>query len=260
MAVFLSLGLGLALPYLLLSWWPRLQRWLPRPGLWMERVKQVFAFPMYGAAVWLVWVLAQQAGVDAVAVALGGMLVIAFAAWVYDSSRASPSSFRHAGTLAAVVFVALALGGGYVGVQAGAAAALEGSTLAKASPGSDKGWEPYSAGRLSELRSKGQPVFVNLTAAWCITCLVNERVALSRPSVVDAFKASGITYLKGDWTNQDPEISRVLSEFGRSGVPLYVLYPEGPQSKPVVLPQILTPEVVLAAVKDAAAPSLVSRR
>lgn len=260
MAVFLSLGLGLALPYLLLSWWPRLQRWLPRPGLWMERVKQFFAFPMYGAAIWLVWVLAQQAGVDAVAVALGGLLVIALAAWIYDSTRTSRPWGQHGGTMAALTFLALALGGGYVGVQSGAAS-LAGVNEAKASLGStERAWEPYSAERLSELRAKGQPVFVNLTAAWCITCLVNERVALSRPAVVDAFKSSGITYLKGDWTNQDPQISQVLSDFGRSGVPLYVLYPEGPQSKPVVLPQILTPEVVLAAVKDAAAPSLVSRR
>jgi thiol:disulfide interchange protein DsbD len=260
MAVFLSLGLGLALPYRLLSWWPRLQRWLPRPGLWMERIKQVFAFPMYGAAVWLVWVLAQQAGVDAVAVALGGMLAIAFAAWLYDSSRNGQSVYRHAGTLAALAFVVLALGAGYVGVQAGASATVQAAGEAKAGAGADKSWEPYSAGRLSDLRAKGQPVFVNLTAAWCITCLVNERVALSRPAVAEAFKTAGITYLKGDWTNQDPEISRVLSEFGRSGVPLYVLYPEGPQSKPVVLPQILTPEVVLAAVKDAAAPPLMSHQ
>ncbi|RZL01366.1 MAG: thiol:disulfide interchange protein [Rubrivivax sp.] len=260
MAVFLSLGLGLALPYLLLSWWPRLQRWLPRPGLWMERVKQVLAFPMYGAAVWLVWVLAQQAGIDAVAVALSGLLVLAFAAWIYDSSRASPAVFRHAGTAAAVLFLAVAVGGGYVGIQSSGALASSAEVNA-ASPGPGKAaWEPYSAGRLSDLRAKGQPVFVNLTAAWCITCLVNERVALSRPSVADAFKASGITYLKGDWTNQDPEISRVLSEFGRSGVPFYLLYPEGLHSKPVVLPQILTPEVVLAAVKDAAAAALVSSR
>ncbi len=261
MAVFLSLGLGLALPYLLLSWWPRLQRWLPPPGVWMERVKQAFAFPMYGAAVWLVWVLAQQAGVDAVAVALGGLLVIALAAWVYDSSRASQPALRHVGTFAAGVFLAAALGGGYVGIRSGASANPGTSFETKTGPGSEKAsWEPYSAGRLNELRTKGQPVFVNLTAAWCITCLVNERVALSRPSVVDAFKASGITYLKGDWTNQDPEISRVLSEFGRSGVPLYVLYPEGLQSKPIVLPQILTPDLVLAALKDASALALVSRR
>jgi thiol:disulfide interchange protein DsbD len=115
---------------------------------------------------------------------------------------------------------------------------------------SAQGVEPYSAERLNELRSQGKPVFLNMTAAWCISCLVNEKVALSQSSVVDTFKRSGITYLKGDWTNRDPEITRILAEFGRSGVPLYVFYPAGANNStnPIVLPQILTPEIVTQAV------------
>lgn len=248
MAVFLSLGFGLALPYLLLSTWPALQRWLPRPGLWMERVKQALAFPMYGAAAWLVWVLAQQAGVDAIAAALGGMVLIGFAAWAYDSARGATGRLaRHGGLGLAGVALLVAIGGSGLAVQAGAGS--DGPALS-AHAKAEGAWEPYSPGRFDALRAKGEPVFLNFTAAWCITCLVNERLALNKAPVAAAFKAQGITYLKGDWTRQDPQISQVLEKFGRSGVPLYVYYPQGVDSKPVVLPQILTPDLVVAAVKE----------
>jgi thiol:disulfide interchange protein DsbD len=255
LSVFLSLGMGLALPYLLLSTWPALQRWLPRPGPWMERVKQGFAFPMYGAAVWLVWVLAQQAGIDSVAVALAGMLAIAFAAWLYDGTRNGSATARRSGLVVAGVALLAAVVGGHAGVQLGAEGPGGSQTSASAqgdAPQAAEAWEPYSSQRLDELRAKGEPVFLNMTAAWCITCLVNERVALNKPTVAQAFKAAGITYLKGDWTNQDQQITRLLAEFGRSGVPLYVYYPKGASAKPVVLPQILTPEVVVTTVTDAA--------
>lgn len=256
LAVFLSLGLGLALPFLLLSAWPPLQRLLPRPGLWMERLKQAMAFPMYAAAAWLVWVLAQQAGVNAVAIALGGLVVMAFAAWLYDSTRAASLLAQRLGTAFTVLALVGALAGGYAGIQASGQLASDAATASAGAggkaPGASHSWEPYSPSRLQDLRASGRPVFVNLTAAWCITCLVNERVALSQPSVSQAFAQSGISYLKGDWTNQDPAISKLLTQFGRSGVPLYVLYPSGMQDRPVVLPQILTPDIVLAAVKDAA--------
>ena len=244
LAVFFCLGLGLALPYLLLSFWPFLQRSLPKPGAWMDKLKQGLAFPMYGAAAWLVWVLAQQAGINAVAVALGGMVVIAFAAWLYEISKYTGKAAQRSGSGVAGLALGLALIGGYFGVATTAPAALclnsESATNV----------EPYSAARLSELRSAGKPVFINMTAAWCISCLVNEKVALSQRSVIDTFKSSGITYLKGDWTNRDAEITKILAEFGRSGVPLYVFYPAGAENSthPVVLPQLLTPEIVTQAV------------
>ncbi len=241
LAVFLSLGLGLALPYLLLSAWPLLQRWLPRPGLWMERVKQLLAFPMYIAAVWLVWVLAQQAGANAIALALGGMVVLAFAAWVYDISRSSQGARRIAANSTVAVALTLTLVGGYVGIERNAASPVIADQTHADS-------EPYSAQRLAELRAQGKPVFLNFTAAWCISCLANERVALSSPAVKQAFQQAGITYLKGDWTSQDQQITAFLKSFGRSGVPLYVSYPAGNNSSPVVLPQILTPEIVVQAV------------
>ncbi|QFY44681.1 thiol:disulfide interchange protein [Candidatus Methylospira mobilis] len=249
LAVFLGLGLGLALPYLLLCYWPSLQRCLPKPGVWMDRLKQFLAFPMYGAAVWLVWVLAQQAGVNAAAVALGGMIAIAFAAWLYEISKTHGTQVRYP----CMGFVALALVaavlGGYFGIQAPLSA-----ITAKNANTQDKRWETYSTGRLQQLRAQGKPVFVNFTAAWCISCLVNEQVALSQTSVKNAFETFGITYLKGDWTNRDQEITGVLAEFGRGGVPLYLYYPAGTSAYPVVLPQILTPEIVIESIRVAASP------
>ncbi|NOT67440.1 MAG: thiol:disulfide interchange protein [Methylophilaceae bacterium] len=255
LSVFLSLGLGLALPYLLLSSWPYLQRWLPRPGVWMERVKQGLAFPMYLAAVWLIWVLAQQRGANAIAVALGGMVAIAFAAWLYGITRNSKTSTRHGSTAIAVIAVLIALTGGYAGVLANPANAKLSNAKLKNEIAATKSqnWEPYSSEKLQSLLAQGKPVFLNFTAAWCISCLANERVTLSDSKVIAAFKNSGITYLKGDWTNQDVQITQFLKEFGRSGVPLYVAYPanrkDGKAVKPVVLPQILTPEIVVNAVK-----------
>lgn len=241
LAVLLSLGLGLALPYLLLSHWPALQARLPRPGAWMETLKQGFAFPMYGAAIWLVWVLAQQSGPAGVLLSLSGMGLLALAAWLHGISAAARSSnWRRLGNGAALLSLGLLLG------LASALQTLTPSTDGQAIEQS-AGYEAYSPERLSELRAQGKPVFVNLTAAWCISCLVNEKVALSQPSVRAAFESRGIHYLKGDWTRKDPRISALLAEHGRSGVPLYLYYPPGRSSAPELLPQLLTPGLVLQA-------------
>lgn len=249
LAVFLSLGLGLALPYLLLSTWPALQRWMPRPGVWMERLKQVLAFPMYATTAWLIWVLAQQAGVDAVAIALAGLIAIAFAAWAYDSSRLAGPIAQKGGAALALIALSGALAASHIGLSAIEQTAPDASASLRT--GSSASSQAYSEATFEALRAQGQPVFLNFTAAWCITCLVNERVALSQPSVQSAFQAQGVTYLKGDWTRQDPAITAVLQRFGRSGVPLYVYYPPGSHSEPVVLPQILTPGLVLSSIDDA---------
>jgi thiol:disulfide interchange protein DsbD len=237
LAVFLCMGVGLALPYLLLSTRPVLQRYLPRPGPWMVRVRQAFAFPMYGAAVWLVWVLARQTGVDAGAAALGGMVALAFAAWLHGATRFASTPVRRAGSVGAVLTVIAALAAGQTAVGRGQPA-----------PTTGVAWTHYSAERLQALRADGKPVFVNLTASWCITCLVNERVALNGAAVGAAFRQAGVTYLKGDWTSQDARITALLVQFGRSGVPLYVFYPAGADSRPVVLPQLLTQGIVLDAI------------
>lgn len=243
LAIFLSMGLGLALPYLILSCWPHLQRWLPRPGNWMERAKQILAFPMYAAAIWLVWVLIQQTGADAVIIALGGMLLIALAAWIYDCSRTANNKGRWIGNCGALalVIIALVTGGSYLNSP---------SAKAEQKIEKDMNWEAFSETRLQELLDEGEPVFLNFTASWCISCLVNERVALSSDAVKKQFEQQGITYLKGDWTNKDEGITHFLKKFNRSGVPLYVYYPVGKANSPRELPQILTPDIVITAVSE----------
>jgi thiol:disulfide interchange protein DsbD len=243
--VFVALGLGLALPYMLISAWPALHRVLPKPGVWMERLKQALAFPMYGAAVWLVWVLAQQAGVNSIPLALGGMIVLALIAWIFDSTRNTSGARRLAanGVLLAATLAT-------IGVTFQAVSVLAAAPTQLAQGGAGQHWEVYSPPRLVELREQGKPVFINLTASWCITCLVNEKVALSQPAFKDLLRAEGITYLKGDWTNQDARISALLKQYGRSGVPLYLFYPSGAGSEAVVLPQILTHDNVSSALRS----------
>lgn len=240
-AIFLSLGFGLALPYLLLANWPGLQRWLPRPGAWMDYTKQALAFPMYAAAAWLVWVLAQQAGANAVILALSGLVALGFAAWLYQITR---NHQREAlGTFAALATLLFTLGLGF--------SALQNENINQdVAEGNHKArnYEAYSTKRLDELLAQGKPVFLNFTASWCISCLVNERVALSSEPVVQAFEHNGIAYLKGDWTKRDPEITKILNRFGRSGVPLYVFYPAGNRTPPIELPQILTSDIVLSSI------------
>jgi thiol:disulfide interchange protein/DsbC/DsbD-like thiol-disulfide interchange protein len=245
LAVFEALGLGLALPFLALSLVPAWRRLLPRPGPWMGRLSQALAFPLYASVAWLVWVVSRQAGSDGVALVLVGLLLIAFGAWLHHAARGAAPRWRRVATGVALV---------------SAAAAIALAPLAAASPPSPSSpealagaaWEPYSAERLAELRAEGKPVFVNFTAAWCITCLVNERVALRGPAVAEAFARRGVVYLKADWTNRSAEIASVLGSFGRSGVPLYVIYParagQTAAPEPRVLPQILSEGTIIEAI------------
>jgi thiol:disulfide interchange protein/DsbC/DsbD-like thiol-disulfide interchange protein len=245
--VFQALALGLALPYLALTLVPSWGRRLPRPGPWMERVKQFLAFPLYGTAAWLIWVVSQQAGPQGVAAALTGLVLIAFALWLYQASRSLPALWRRAAGVAAasVMLVSITLGAMIGGLP------LSSPVSAPATGGLR--WEPFSPTRLAELRAQGAPVFVNFTAAWCITCLVNERVALRSSAVIEAFARQGIVALKADWTNRDAQIADVLGSFGRSGVPLYLLYPAtrpGQAGEPVVLPQILSENILIDAIAN----------
>jgi thiol:disulfide interchange protein/DsbC/DsbD-like thiol-disulfide interchange protein len=262
MAVFLALGLGLALPYLLLCEWPALQRALPRPGPWMDTLKQALAFPMYASAAWLAWVLTQQRGADGLAILLAGAVLLGFAAWLWGRTQTSGSPRPVlAGSMAAVLAALAVVGSAWTvrspvdGADPVAAQGTAGRPVASPDAGavaaaSTRGWEPYSPERLQQLRAEGRPVFVNLTAAWCITCLVNERVALDTSRVIEAFARADITRLKGDWTQGDARITRLLAEHGRSGVPLYLMYP-AKGGAPVLLPQLLTPDTVIDAIAAA---------
>ncbi len=238
LAVFLALGLGLALPYLALSFKPGLLRFLPRPGPWLEHGKQLLAFPLYATAAWLVWVLSQQTGPDGVAAVLAGMILLAFAMWLSRATQAATPRWRLAGRLGAVLALVLALGltrWPAVDTATAATRPASASTLA---------WESFSPVRLAELQATGRPVFVNFTAAWCITCLVNERMALNSARVAEELATKKVVVLKADWTQRDPAITQALAAFGRGGVPLYVLYPPRP-AQPIILPQLLTESLLL---------------
>jgi thiol:disulfide interchange protein DsbD len=243
--IFQALGLGLALPFLLLSLVPAWHRFLPRPGPWMERLQQLLAFPLYASAAWLVWVLSQQAGPSGVAIVLTGLLLLGFAAWLRSAGRIASPPWRRVTTGGAALAWAMAV----------ATLAFVGPAARESRPAAGPAgaaWEPFSPERLAELRAAGTPVFVNLTAAWCVTCLVNERVALRSPAVARAFAGKGVTLLRGDWTRRDARITEVLDAFGRNGVPLYLLYPGRPGAQAgrpaIVLPQILSEDTVIQAV------------
>jgi thiol:disulfide interchange protein len=235
--IFFAMGLGLAAPYALLGIFPALARVLPRPGPWMVRLRQAMAFPMYASAAWLVWVLSQQAGDFGVMIAMAGALLVALAAWIFGIAQHSAGrGLIPRGLAAATVAGVLALLLQFDG-------ATTPGVAARSPVNATANYQPYSSARLAELRKEGKPVFVNMTAAWCITCLVNERTTLSSDAIRDAFKAKGITYLKGDWTNHDPEITDYLRGFNRDGLPFYAFYPAGGRD-PVVLPPVLTEAIV----------------
>ena len=239
LSIFAMLGFGLALPLLLLSFSPALARWLPRPGPWMDTFKQAMAFPLYLAVVWLIWVLARQTDANGLAAVLIGLVALAFSLWLIGKKDGGPvlAVARHSSVAVGLVVAIAALA---------AAARFESSPEQVASAW----WEDYSASRLAELRDDPETaVFVNMTADWCLTCKVNEGVALNKDQVREAFEAESVVYMKGDWTRRDAAITDYLAEFGRNGVPLYVVYPRG-GGEPRVLPQVLTPGLVVSALES----------
>jgi thiol:disulfide interchange protein DsbD len=251
LTVFLSLGVGLALPFTALSFAPGLFRRLPRPGGWMDGLRKVLAFPMYGAAAFLAWVLVLQAGDAALLLLFAAGLATAFAAWCFGVSQRQLLTTgkvllpRGAAVVALAVIVACAVAGSRFASPTGALAA-KGPAVASAGA---LPIEPWSPQRVAALQAEGKPVFVDFTAAWCVTCQVNERTALATPAVSNAFAHTGAVYLKADWTNRDAAIANALTAQGRSGVPLYLVYGKGPT--PRVLPQLLTSGIVVDALNAA---------
>lgn len=234
LAVFLALALGLAFPFLLLGFVPALASFLPRPGAWMETLKQLLAFPLYLTAVWLLWVLGGLTDRSGMALALVGLVTLAFGLWLLGQSQ---KRFAHLIGLVAVI----------------GAVALLFHPMVRTPSSSTKsetaiGWEPYSDARLTELRAQGKTVFVDFTADWCLTCKVNERIALHSDKAVEAFAKNEVVALVADWTRADPEITAALARYERSGVPLYLVSIKG--AEPKVLPQVLTPELVANAVSQ----------
>lgn len=227
LVVFASLGFGLAAPFLLLSMFPKLIKLLPKPGAWMLGFKQAVAFPMYGCTVWLLWILAREAGEDALFVVMSGFVALAFAVWLIRMRA------KYTGLLLAVLVIA------------GMAEFMHFTHNANSTIMTS---EAFSPARLQALRDEGKPVFVDATADWCITCKVNEHTALSSKEIRKLFEQKHIIYMVADWTHDDKDITAYLQSFGRAGVPIYVYYPPD-HGAPVVLPQVLTKAIVEDAVK-----------
>ncbi len=229
LAVFATLGLGMALPYLAACAWPGLSARLPRPGPWMAHFRTLMAFPMFATVVWLVWVLGQQAGIDGAAALLGLLVAVAFTAWALGAPALGPRARRGFG-VAAVALLAIAL--------AWAVPALRHEATAR-TVAADERWQPWTAEQVRAALAEGRPVFVDFTAAWCVTCQFNKRTVLDDPEVLRAFEARRVLLLRADWTRRDDAISAELARMGRSGVPVYVLHAPG-GAAPALLGEILT--------------------
>ena len=240
LAMFASVAFGMALPYVLLSARPGWRRFIPKPGIWMERLKQFMGFPLLATNLWLLWVLQNQRGSDAVLAMLALLLLLGFCAWLYGSLFMQ-GTVRSRWALG--IFLVLIFGGGSMVLVK----RIIDSVLVMESSRSNEGitWIRYSPDALQKLRDEGKPILLDFTASWCLTCQFNERTAINVPSVRKLLQERGITAMKGDWTNSDPAITAALKSFGRVGVPLAVFYPAGKGSKPVVMPELLTESIVL---------------
>jgi thiol:disulfide interchange protein DsbD len=231
-AVFTCLALGLAAPYVALTLQPAWARVLPRPGVWMEVLRQAVSVPIFATVIWLAWVLARAYGADLLAALLAGFVLLAVAGWFLGRWPAK----RWASIVAGAILA------GVVALGVFAPQRLVGTTAAEA----DAGWQVWSAADVARYQAEGRPVFVDFTASWCLSCQVNERVALGQPEVEEAFKAKHVVRMRADWTRRDEAITATLTGLGRSGVPTYVLYAPGDKS-PRLLPEVLTPGIVLDA-------------
>jgi thiol:disulfide interchange protein len=248
LAVFGMLGLGMALPYAALVLLPGWRHRLPRPGPWMLRLKQALAFPMFATVVWLVWVLGLQAGIDGAAQALLALLGLAALVWLLGLLR-QPGAAARLGVLAGVAAMAALLAWSWPTTEpspaatgtAGAAALAPGSTAAT----STADWQPYSDAAVAAQLAQGRTVFVDFTAAWCVSCQVNKRLVLTQPDVLADFDKAQVVRMRADWTRRDDEITAALARLGRNGVPVYALLRPG--QEPLLLPEILTAGLVRSA-------------
>ncbi|MFM8548858.1 MAG: protein-disulfide reductase DsbD family protein, partial [Betaproteobacteria bacterium] len=271
LAVFVAIGLGMALPYLLLGWFPGWLRWLPKPGRWMESLRQALAFPMFITAAWLAWVLGQQAGIDAVLALAVGAIMIAFGAGCLGRF-VQPRGFARA-RLATLLAIASLAGGLWLALSKAdpvisGESSVRSSSVATSSVATSSGalglhggasqstgvdatastaaWQTWSPQRVTEALAAGRPVFVDFTAAWCVSCQANKKLVLDRDGIVKAMADRGVLRLRADWTQRDPAITAELARHGRSGVPLYLLF-EPASRAPRVLPELLTTGMVLEA-------------
>lgn len=253
MTIFTFLALGMAAPYVILSSFPKLIEKLPRPGAWMETFKQVMSFPMFATCIWLIWLMGAHVGNDGLIMVLGGLLVVAIGAWVYGrwSTPVKSTATRSISTVAALVIAVVGVWMLMPSEEATSAVAVE------EAGGPDKYgviWESFSPELVASSRGEGKPVFIDFTAKWCLTCKANKAVVFASDEVKSRFDELGVVMIKADWTKRNPVITDALEEFGRSGVPLYVLY-DGKTDTPKILPELLNPGIVLDALEGIENPS-----
>lgn len=245
MIIFTSLALGMAFPYLLLSIFPAWLKYLPKPGAWMETLKQFMGFPLVATVIWLVWVLGLQTGSDGVAALLITLLLASLGVWIYGK-WGTFNNKNSVKILSRIVTVVLIIAGLFFGINITASSFNKDNTIINNTSGVQ--WEKFSQARVDELRAEGRPIFIDFTAAWCLTCQVNERVAINKTEVIAKLKEKNVAALKADWTSRDDEITKALAKFGRNSVPLYVIYAEN-LSEPLILPEVLTTGIVLEALE-----------
>ena len=240
--VFTALALGLALPYLALAYFPGWARILPKPGAWMEVLKQAVSIPIFATVIWLVWVFTQLDGTTAFAGLLAAFLLLAIAGWILGRW---PGKSAAAFSAAVVVLI-----GAFVSIWSIDHFGYTKTIVLDVVPpqSSATTWQPFTPALLAQSRAQGKPVFVDFTASWCLSCQVNERLILDRADVQKHLRDSGAVLLRADWTNQDPAITQTLAALGRSGVPTYALYPADPSAPAHVLPEVLTPGIVISAI------------
>jgi DsbC/DsbD-like thiol-disulfide interchange protein/cytochrome c biogenesis protein CcdA len=238
--VFTAVALGLAAPYLLLAFNPAWTRMLPRPGAWMEILKQAVSIPIFGTVIWLVWVFNQTAAASSLIFLLSAFLLLAIAGWILGRWPAKAPA-----TLSAVLVLALA-----IAVPVWALRAFAPNVTAHAQNSDAPLWQPFTPDLVAKYRAEGKPVFVDFTASWCLSCQVNERVVLDRADVQERLKSSGVELVRADWTNHNDTIANALAALGRSGVPTYALYPADPNAPPKLLPEVLTPGIVFRALDE----------
>jgi thiol:disulfide interchange protein/DsbC/DsbD-like thiol-disulfide interchange protein len=244
--VFAVLGLGLAAPFALVAWVPGLARWLPQPGAWMQRFKVAMAFPMFATVVWLLWVLGHQTGIDGASALLAVLVAVGFAAWAFgERSRGGSMAWPVAGALT----TALALAWAWPQWRQGEAATASSGDRVSPTAAVDARWQAWSVERVAQARAQGQTVFVDFTAAWCVSCQVNKKLVLTRSDVLRAFDKHGVVTLRADWTRRDATIAAEIARLGRNGVPVYAIYaPGGAAAR--VLPEVLTPSIVIEALSS----------
>jgi len=256
--VFAAVAFGMALPYLAITSRPAWLKYLPKPGAWMETAKQFMGFLMMATVLWLLYILGKQLGVEAVVWTGAFLLSVAVGAWLVGRFATLTATRARVymvwGAALLIVAVAYLL---FMESTLNVRALIAGEQVVERPEGGQAAggipWRPFSLTALDRVLGTGSPVFIDFTAEWCLTCKVNERTVLADREVMDAFTASGIIPFKADWTNRNPEITKLLKKFGRSGVPLYVVFPAGRSDAPVVLPEVITSSILIDAIKSATA-------